>query len=153
VGHAELWIDTGNDRLLARFHNFRRNASDLLIARQPSRTAAAGQAAFWKVLHGGGHSEARQQAAPATLAKAARQERQDGWSRFLLAMMHLYRFGQATTRFDQATDAAHGDLAAANDAFVAAVPLLWDGTAGDSRVPGFAAAAKFALGFIEHDVT
>jgi hypothetical protein len=151
VGYAELWIGTGTDRLLARFHDFRRNQADLQVARKPSRAAAAGEAAFWDVLHGVDHTEARQEASLASLTKAVRHDPKDGHAQFLLAMMHLYRFGQATTHFDQATDAAHTDLLAANQAFAKAVPLLWDGTAGDSRVPGFAAAAKFALGVIESD--
>src|SRR5262249_24527316 len=37
------------------------------------------------------------------------------------------------------------------EAFAAAVPLLWDGRAGDSRVPGFAAAARFARGIADGD--
>ena len=31
------------------------------------------------------------------------------------------------------------------------MPLLWDGQTGDSRVPGFAAAAKFGLGVAQKD--
>jgi hypothetical protein len=31
------------------------------------------------------------------------------------------------------------------------VPLLWDGQRGDSRVPGFAAAAAFSLGVVDGD--
>ncbi|HXJ33563.1 MAG TPA: hypothetical protein VMS22_05925 [Candidatus Eisenbacteria bacterium] len=151
VGYAELWIDIAGERLVGRFHNFRKNTADLLVARKPSAAAAAGEAAFWDVLHANDDSPARQDDALRELAKAAKRDRKDGWSRFLIGMMHLYRFAQATTTFDQVSDQAETDLAVANDAFHAALPLLWDGAAGDSRVPGFAAAAKFALGTVRGD--
>jgi hypothetical protein len=66
-------------------------------------------------------------------------------------MLHLYRFGQGTVRYDEVGDAARADLIAANDAFARALPLLWDGSTGDSRVPGFVAAAKFGLGVVQND--
>src|SRR5262249_44500067 len=37
--------------------------------------------------------------------------------------------------------------------FSRALPLLWDGRGGDSRVPGFAAAATFGLGVVNDDAT
>jgi hypothetical protein len=64
-------------------------------------------------------------------------------------MMHLYRFGQATTDFADVSAFARQELAAAHEAFERAVPRLWDGAAGDSRVPGFAAAAKYTHGLLE----
>jgi hypothetical protein len=66
-------------------------------------------------------------------------------------MLHLYRFGQATTSYTDVDAAAEADLVAANEWFAKALPLLWDGTAGDSRVPGFVAAAKFSLGIVRND--
>jgi hypothetical protein len=151
VGYTELWIEVGDARLNVRLHNFRTNAADRIVTRRPSTTAAAGEAAFWRVLHGDDHSAAQQQTALLQLTKAVKRDRKDGWSQFLLAMMHLYRFGQATTRWDQVSAEALDDMVAANDAFQKSVPLLWDGQTGDSRVPGFAAAAKFGLGVAQHD--
>jgi hypothetical protein len=66
-------------------------------------------------------------------------------------MMRLYRFGLLTTDYGAIGDAAKRELAESDAAFDAAVPLLWNGRAGDSRVPGFAAATKFVRGFAEGD--
>jgi hypothetical protein len=151
IGYGELWIEIGDARLNVRLHNFRTNAADRIVARKPSAAAAAGEAAFWRVLHGDDHSTAQQDIALSQLGKAVKRDRKDGWSQFLLAMMHLYRFGQATTRWDQVDPAALAEMVAANDAFQKSVPLLWDGRTGDSRVPGFAAAAKFGLGVAQND--
>jgi len=153
VGYLQAWLETGERRLLVRFHDFRVNRDTLLVARKPSTQAAAGEAAFWDVLLGDDRSESRQQACIAALTKAARQGRRDGRSRFLLAMIHLYRFGQLVTDYASASPAAVAELAAAVDAFEAATPLLWDHRTrvGDSRVPGFAAAAKYGLGRVRGD--
>src|SRR4029450_8709662 len=64
----------------------------------------------------------------------------------LLAMAHLYAFGQAVERYGAASDFARGEIEAARAAFADAFPLVWDGARGDSRVPGFAAATTFGLG-------
>jgi len=151
VGYAELWIEVGGARMNARFHNFRTNTADRIVSRKPSSAAAAGEAAFWRVLHGDDHSTTQQNTALLELTKAVKRERKDGWSQFLIAMMHLYRFAQATPQWDQISAAALDDMVAANDAFQKSVPLLWDGQTGDSRVPGFAAAAKFGLGVAQND--
>jgi hypothetical protein len=151
VGYTELWIEVGGARLNVRLHNFRTNATDRIVARKPSAAAAAGEAAFWRVLHGDDHSMQQQETALAQLGKALKRDRKDGWSQFLVAMMHLYRFAQATPLWDQVSAAALDDMVAANDAFQKSVPLLWDGQTGDSRVPGFAAAAKFGLGVAQND--
>ena len=151
VGYAELWIGIGGARLNVRFHGFRANDGTRIVTRTPSAAAADGERAFWSVLHGDDHSVAKQEAAIAGLTKAAKRDPKDGWPPFLLGMLHLYRFAQATVRFDQVSDAARADLVAANAAFAKALPLLWDGRTGDSRVPGFVAAAKFALGVVQDD--
>jgi hypothetical protein len=151
VGYVELWLNIGATRLLARFHNFRVNSATQLVTRKTSRAAADGEAAFWDVLHGDDRSEARQEASLRALGKASRRSKQDGRSRFLLAMMHLYRFGVRIQGYDAVSDEAKAEIRAADDGFAAALPLLWDGAAGDSRVPGFAAAAKFARGIVEGD--
>jgi hypothetical protein len=54
-------------------------------------------------------------------------------------------------RFSDVGDFAKAELAAAHAAFGQALPLLWDGTKGDSRVAGFAAASTFALGVVNRD--
>lgn len=86
VGYAEVLIGVDGLRLMGRFHNFRRNDADLVVARRPSNAAAAGEAAFWDVLHGVDHSTARQDEAIALLSKAVKRERKDGRSRFLRAI-------------------------------------------------------------------
>ena len=106
VGYAELWIGIGGARLVGRFHDFPVNEADRVVARRASAVAAAGEAAFWTVLHGIDHSRERQEDALTLLGRAAARDRRDGWSTFLLAMLHLYRFGQSTVRYDQVTDAA-----------------------------------------------
>ena len=151
VGYLEVWFTVGADRHVGRFHSFARNQATSIKTRKPSAAAAAGEDAFWDVLHATNGSTARQDAALALLRKATRREPRDGRSHFLLAMLHLYRFGQATTRFDQVSDFARAELAAAHAAFDRAVPLLWDGTAGDSRVPGFAAATRYTHGLVIGD--
>lgn len=156
VGYVHTWLTIGDTRLHARFHNFRRNEATALVTRQPSKAAADGEAAFWDVLHqnvAGDAKDAREEEALALLAKAAKRDQRDGRSRFLLAMMHLYRFGQAVDGYENASVAARADLEAAADAFAVAVPMLWNGdtNTGDSRVPGFAAATTFGLGFVTGD--
>jgi hypothetical protein len=151
VGYVELWLTLGERGLLGRFHSFVRNEPTLLVTRRPSRLAADGEAAFWDVLFGDDRSEARQQQAITLLEKASRRSRRDGRARFLLAMMRLYRFGLRLTDFAHPSAEAVAEIGAAHDAFQQALPVLWDGARGDSRVPGFAAAAKFAKGFVEGD--
>jgi hypothetical protein len=151
VGYLEVWLTVGPNRYLARFHDFRRNEPGLIVTRRPSSAAAQGEAAFWDVLLGDDRSEARQTVALHCLERAARRSRKDGRSRFLLAMMRLYRFGQRTTTYAAPTPEAKQELGAAHAAFQAAIPLLWTGTSGDSRVPGFAAAAKYAKGVVDGD--
>jgi hypothetical protein len=153
VGYVQIWLGVGGARLNARFHDFRRNTPTLLVTRKPSKAAAEGEASFWAVLHGDDDGDARQQAALASLTKAVRRDPRDGRSRFLRAMMHLYRFGQGVERYDDVPAALQAELAAAVDDFAAATPLLWNGATGvgDSRVPGFAAAAKWGLGRVRGD--
>lgn len=151
VGYVELWLTLGTTRLVARFHNFQVNTATELVTRKTSRAAAAGEAGFWDVLLGDDRSEARQQATIRSLTQASRRSKRDGRSRFLLAMLHLYRFGARIDGYDSVSDEAKNEIRAADDGFASSVPLLWDGTAGDSRVPGFAAAAKFARGIVDDD--
>jgi hypothetical protein len=153
VGYVEMWLGIGAERFLARFHNFRRNDAAMLATRKPSAAAADGETAFWDVLWGDDASAARQQQTIDLLTRAVKQSPKDGRSRFLLGMIHLYRFGNLTSDYTNASEAAKVEIHAAYDAFQAAVPLLWDGTAGDSRVPGFAAAAKYTLGVVEGDAS
>ena len=46
---------------------------------------------------------------------------------------------------------ARNELEAAHVAFRDAVPKIWNGVTGDSRVPGFAAATTFGLGVVRND--
>jgi hypothetical protein len=148
---AQLQI---SDRILrARFHSFKQNDAQKVITRKPSTAAAAGEAGFWDVMIGDDSSEAREQEVIGTLEKAITGSRLDGRSRFLLGMIRMYRFGQQVTHFESVSAETRAELVAANTAFAAAVPLLWDeaSATGDSRVPGFAAAAKYTLGAVDDD--
>jgi hypothetical protein len=155
VGFVQAELGIGNALFRARFHNFRRNDASEVRSRKPSRAAAAGEAGFWDVLLGDDDTEAREIATIRHLTQAVRRDPHDGRSRFLLAMMHLYRFGQQVTDYAAASAAAKAELRSANAAFAKAVPLLWnDATAtGDSRVPGFAAAAEYLEGVVDGDAT
>jgi hypothetical protein len=155
VGFVQAQLGIGTDLLRARFHNFRRNDASEVLSRKPSHAAAAGEAGFWDVLSGDDDSEATETATIARLEQAARRDPRDGRSRFLLAMMHFYRFGQQVTSYAAVSEAAKAELHGANAAFATAVPLLWnDATAtGDSRVPGFAAAAEYLQGLVDGDAT
>jgi len=151
VGYMEVWFTAGGTRHLGRFQNFRRNEQTAVISRKASTAAARGEAAFWDVLLGDDPSESRQRVALHCLELALSRSRQDGRSRFLLGMMHLYRYGQATLDPHDVSPAARDEIVAADAAFAEAVPLLWDGAHGDTRVPGFAGAAKYQLGFVLQD--
>lgn len=153
VGFLQAQLQIGAQTLRARFHTFRRNDAQVVWSDRPSIPAALGEAGFWDVLLGDDSSEARQQEVLTLLAKAIRHDPFDGRPHFLLAMLHLYRFGQRVVRFDDVSDEARAEMAAANVAFASAVPLLWDdaGERGDSRVFGFASAAKYLQGLIEND--
>ncbi len=155
VGYVELWFTVDGVRHLARFHNFRDNDAARVVTRRPSKAAADGEQAFWDVLHGDDRSETRQQDTLRDLERAAKHDRKDGRSRFLAAMMHLYRFGQTTASYVGVSDEARAEIEAASAGFDAAVPFLWNAATqrGDSRVPGFAAAAKFTLGYVRGDQT
>lgn len=153
VGYVQGQLTIGPDTLRARFHNFKRNDAHMVMTRKPSALAAAGEAGFWDVLRGDDSSEENEQVVIATLEDAIALDPTDGRSHFLLAMTHMYRFGQRITSFASVSAEARAEIVAANAAFANAVPLLWNDAAlsGDSRVPGFAAAAKFTQGFIDND--
>jgi hypothetical protein len=153
VGFVQAQLTIADQTLRARFHNFRRNDAQVVWSRRPSTAAALGEAAFWDVLLGDDRSEPHEQKTRQLLERALRYDPGDGRSHFLLAMLHLYRFAQRVERFDQVSAAALDELSAANAAFAHAVPLLWNDAAriGDSRVAGFAAAAKYTQGALQHD--
>jgi hypothetical protein len=62
-------------------------------------------------------------------------------------MMNLYRYGRFLDSTGQPTAAARSAIDEASDAFDVALPRLWNGSSGDSRVPGFVAAATFSKGY------
>lgn len=153
VGFLQGQLTIGDRILRARFHNFVRNDARVVATRRPSGPGAAGEAGFWDALLGDASSEADEQATRAHLLAAIALDPNDGRSHFLLGMLHLYRFGQRVVRIEDTSAAARAELVAANAAFAAAVPLLWDDAtqSGDSRVPGFAAAALFTQGVVDDD--
>jgi hypothetical protein len=153
VGFVQADLTIADRRLRVRVHEFRRNDAARVVSRKRSAAAAAGEAGFWDVLLGDVRGDDVERATLARLARAARRDPRDGRTRFLLAMLHLYRFGQRTADFRAASDDAKAELRAANAWFAKAVPLLWDEERGrgDSRVPGFAAAAKWLEGLVDGD--
>ncbi|HEV7733274.1 MAG TPA: hypothetical protein VGR62_13975 [Candidatus Binatia bacterium] len=156
VGYVQLWLTVGDTRYHARFHNFRKNDAGLVVTRNVSKAAADGEAGFWAVLHGdvtGEAKVAREAQTLASLTKAAKRDKKDGRSRFLVGMLHLYRFGQMTVGYDDASPAAVTEITAADAAFTSTGSLLWDRATnrGDSRVPGFVAATTFGLGVVTND--
>lgn len=151
VGYLEANLVVGDTPLRARFHVLARNDATKIRTRRPSAQAAAGEAGFWDAIVGLDDSEAHQQDTIALLEKASKKDRRDGRSPFLLGMLHLYRFGQMITDYASVSDAAEAELVASNEWFAKALPLLWDGQHGDSRVPGFVAAGEYVLGVVQDD--
>lgn len=147
LGYAFVWLEVGERRFHGRFHQFRRNGADRIVTLTTPRVAADAERGFWAVLLGDDASEAAQQATLRALARAAAASPRDGRSRFLLAMLRLYRFGQLSESIAAPPPAAVDELRAAVVAFGEAEPLLWDRATrtGDSRIPGFGAAARYAL--------
>jgi len=154
VAYAQLWLAVGDTRFNARLHNFKKNGADAIVARKPSKAAAAGERAFWAILHRDwttpDEKAGLEVTALAQLTKASKAKK-DGWSHFLLAMTHLYRFGQMTGSYLGADETARAEIEAAHEIFAEAVPKVWDGSVGDTRVPGFAAATTFGLGVVRGD--
>jgi len=153
VGYVQAWLSVGEARYHVRVHEFRKNRADLIVSRPVSGAAASGEAAFWAYLWGDAASEADAAATVARLERAVRRSTKDGRSRFLLGMFHMYRFGRLTRQITDASAEARAELAAAVAMLDEAEPLLWDRASaiGDSRIPGFAAAARYALGVVDHD--
>jgi hypothetical protein len=149
VGYAELWFTVDTTRFLARFHNFTKNTATTLATLKASRLAGEGEAAFWEVLLGDDKSDANQLRALDLLGRATAKTRKDGRSPFLCGMMHLYRYGLFVDGAGEPTEASRVEIDAAVDAFDVALPRVWKAEAGtgDSRVPGFVAAATFAQGY------
>jgi len=147
VGYVQLQLTVGDVRLLTRFHNFNKNARATIISRLPTLNAAQGERYFWATLWGDAD---REDDARTHLARAIAEDPDDGRSHFLAAMIRLYRFGHLVTDYAAPSDAARAEVDAADGYFEAAVPLLWDGRrrAGDTRVPGFAAANRYLRGVV-----
>jgi hypothetical protein len=153
VGYAQVWFAVGATRYHVRFHEFAANRADFIASRTPSAVTARGEAGFWAALWGDADDEASEAETRAALEKAVARSGNDGRSRFLLGMLHLYRFGRSTRQIADAGPEARAELAAAVAAFDEAEPLLWDRETrtGDSRIPGFAGAARYALGVVDRD--
>ena len=143
VGYVQMWLEVGAQRYLVRLHDFTENRDDLIVARRKSRDAAAGEAAFWDTIWG---EADRVEESLDLLGKAVARDRRDGRSHFLIGMMHLYEYGRQVADMHRPGRDGRQSVVASRAAFDRAVPLLWDGTKGDSRVPGFAAAATYAKG-------
>ena len=153
VGFIQVQLTIGAQTLRARFHNFETNDGTEVIARKPSPPAARGEAGFWDVLTADDATEAHQQETIGFLERAAAGNARDGRSRFLLGMMHLYRFGQQVTGFENVPEAIKAELRSGNAWFAESLPLLWNGATltGDSRVIGFVGAGKFTQSVVDND--
>ena len=149
VAYLEMWLQIGEEkRFLARFHELRRNEADRVVTRRPSAPGADGEAAFWDTLWGDAPRSAE---ALALLEEAVALDVNDGRSQFLLGMLHLYLYGRNVTDPSAISELAKGHARAGREALDAAAALLWDGEKGDSRVPGFAAAAAYQDSFAHGD--
>ena len=143
VGYVQMWLTVGDVRYLVRLHDFVENSADAVVSKRPSRDGAAGEAAFWDSLWGDAD---RVDEALTYLRRAVARDRRDARSHFLIAMQYLNLYGQETPDLNDPPAHAKRLVVESSKAFDRAVPLLWDGTNGDSRVPGFAAAATYAKG-------
>src|SRR4029079_15097137 len=130
-----------------------------IVSRKASEPLATGERAFWAVLHHDWQTPQDKASLEATaldcFIQSSRADKRDGRARFLRGMTHLYRFGQAVDGYTGVSAFARGETGAPHAPFDDAVPLLWNAAArrGDSRVPGFAAAATFGLGVVRNDPT
>lgn len=143
VGYVQAWLTVGDVRYLVRLHDFVENGAAAVVSRRPSRDAAAGEAAFWDTLWGDAE---RGDETLDLLERAVARDRRAGRSHFLIAMTYLYRYGQEVADLNHPSARGKRLVVASKAAFDRAVPLLWDGARGDTRVPGFAAAATYAKG-------
>lgn len=143
LAHAQVWLRIGEQAFLVRFHRFSRNDAGAVIARRPSREAGRGEAAFWSTLLGDSN---RSSEAITSLERAVSRDARDGRSHFLLGMMHLQRFELLDADPRQPSRPGVRAVVAAHHSLERASALLWDGVHGDSRVPGFAAAAAYKAG-------
>ena len=149
VGFAQLSLRVGEQRHLVRFHGFRRNDERRVESRPTSAAAAAGERAFWATLGGDGDQSDR---AIELLRRAVERDRQDGRSWFLLGMIRLWRFELVAPDPRRPGDTATREIVSAGAALDRAAALLWSGDRGDSRVPGFAAAASYKAGVATGDL-
>ncbi|HZR83728.1 MAG TPA: hypothetical protein VFD92_21715 [Candidatus Binatia bacterium] len=140
VGFVQLSLRVGEKRLLVRFHGFTRNDERRVESRPASREAAAGERAFWATLGGAADQSDR---AIALLRRAVERDRNDGRAWFLLGMMGLWRYELEVPDPRRADAPGTREIVAADRALDRAARLLWSGDRGDSRVPGFAAAARY----------
>ncbi len=137
----------GDGRL--RAHEVTRGVASALSGCSPG---AVGQAAFYRALNGvPGTPEAI--AAEATraleqLRVAVAADAADGWSWFLLGMLHLQRLGREVDDYDNPSPFVVAEARLASEALDRAAPLL----AYDNRIPGFQGAATFTLGVLTDDL-
>jgi len=110
----------------------------------PAILAADGEAAFFDTLYG---TRNREEEAIALLGAAIAGNPSDGRSHFLLGMMHLFRAGQALTDYTNPSAFVLEEVARAQVALDAAVPL----SGADPRVPGFRGAATFLNAVVNDD--
>ena len=153
VNVLQVQLVIGEATLRARFQDFRTDAAGTIVTRRPSRDAAAGEAAFFDVLLGDATDEERQQTAITALERAVKRSRHDGRSRFLLGMLHLYRFRRIAPDAASTNADVQAEIRASDELLQQARRLLWDGTRGDSRILVFAAIARYFLGVATHDAT
>lgn len=148
MGFVQVTLDVDDTRYHVRFHSFRRNDATAVVARRTSSLAGRAEAAFWDTLFGDAR---RDEEALRLLARAGRRDPRDGRMPFLEAMTRLYRFGDAVTRYPDATPAQQTEITAARAAFARALPLLYEGGAGDTRALGFASGTTYVASVLGGD--
>ncbi len=148
VGFVQLTFAVGETSHHVRFHTFRRNDATAVVARRTSALAGRAEAAFWDTVLGDAR---RDEEALRLLTRAAKRDPKDGRMPFLLAMTHLYRFGDAVTHYPSATPEQRTEIDAARTAFARALPLLYANGAGDTRALGFASGTTYVAAVLAGD--
>ena len=148
LGFAQVKFDIGGEYYMVRMHSFRRNGPDEILTRRLTKQADDGEKAFWDTLFG---IEDRSVETLDLLRAATKKDPEDGRSYFLEGMMNLTIFGRQTDVYTDATPEQAKYIENAVDAFHQALPLLWDGTAGDTRALGFVGSAEYTLGVLTDD--
>lgn len=143
VGFVHVRFSIDDQLYFVRFHTFTRNDATAVVSPRASRASALAENAFWDVLLGDEPSSER---ALGALARATARNPRDGRALFLTGMMHLYRFERLERDPREVSSVGKREIQAGALAMDRALPLLWSGSRGDGRVPGFIGAVIYKKG-------